>query len=95
MINETLEIKAKHAVPRRSVVWKDEGDLTVEDLITNDRYVHRCMSMYDKYMYTGRGYVFYSYILVTACILCSYFIFSLSPLILSSLFSTPSSVIGL
>ena len=37
MINETLEIKAKHAVPRRSVVWKDEGDLTVEDLITNDR----------------------------------------------------------
>lgn len=39
IISETLEIKAKHAVPRRSIIWTDEGPLSDEDLLANDRSV--------------------------------------------------------
>lgn len=37
-MHETVEIKSKHAVPRRSVVWEEEnGTLSDEDMIANDR----------------------------------------------------------
>jgi DNA gyrase subunit A len=39
MRQETLELKAKHAQPRRSVLWNEEGSLSEEDLVANDRSV--------------------------------------------------------
>ena len=35
---ETLELRQKHALPRRSEVVPDEGELTDIDLQANDRY---------------------------------------------------------
>jgi DNA gyrase subunit A len=42
MKNETLEIKAKHSQPRRSVIWSDDeepAEFKDEDLLANDRSV--------------------------------------------------------
>lgn len=39
MRDETLELKAKHAQPRRSILWEEEGSLSDEDLLANDRSV--------------------------------------------------------
>jgi DNA gyrase subunit A len=37
MIQETLEIKLKHAAPRKSVIWEQEAPLSDEDFLANDR----------------------------------------------------------
>jgi DNA gyrase subunit A len=34
---ETLALKAAHATPRKSQIWAEEGDLSDEDLLANDR----------------------------------------------------------
>ena len=39
MRQETLELKAKHAQPRRSILWDEEGAISEEDLVANDRSV--------------------------------------------------------
>ena len=39
MRTETLALKEKHATPRRSIVWDEEGSLSDEDLLANDRSV--------------------------------------------------------
>ncbi|KAG5188528.1 DNA topoisomerase IV, ATP/GTP binding site [Tribonema minus] len=39
MVKELLELKAKHAVPRRSIIKKDEGELNDEDLLANDNSI--------------------------------------------------------
>lgn len=39
MRTETLALKEKHAIPRRSIVWDEEGSLSDEDLLANDRSV--------------------------------------------------------
>ena len=36
---ETQEIRAKHAVPRRSALWEEEAELTEQDFLANDRSV--------------------------------------------------------
>ena len=37
---ETREIRAKHAVPRRSALWEEEAELTEQDFLANDRLVN-------------------------------------------------------
>lgn len=35
---ETLALKKKHAVPRRSVILNEDAEISVEDLIANEKY---------------------------------------------------------
>lgn len=50
IVAETQEIKEKHAIPRRSIIWNDNEttEFSVEDLLANDRSV---------IMVTASGYV--------------------------------------
>ena len=50
IVTETQELQAKHAIPRRSIIWNDSEstEFSVEDLLANDRSV---------IMVTTSGYV--------------------------------------
>ena len=39
MRNETIELKKKHGVPRKSIIWGEEAPLSDMDLTANDRSV--------------------------------------------------------